>query len=348
MNNGKKVIALTWWWTWWHVFPLLSLYTYLKEENKYTFIWVWEDESLEEEIAIKNKINFLDIPAWKIRRYFDFRNFYEPFKNLTWIVFWIYYILKYKIDIIFSKWWYVALPLCIAWFLLRKKIYIHESDMVWWITNKCIEKIASKVFYTFPNEKTLKNNKKYIFSGQILNPELLDGLTNLTVEQNELLKVIVIWGSQGSTIIFKELLKIIPNFENIDFQVILWDKNLHFREEFSKFENVKVYDFVSQKKLWVILKQTDIAITRWWATTLTELTLFWIHSIIIPLASSAGNHQELNAKYFREKFWSDIILEGDIEKNLSKKLNLYRDLRKSWLNLEGFFAPLKIIEKEIS
>jgi UDP-N-acetylglucosamine:LPS N-acetylglucosamine transferase len=42
------------------------------------------------------------------------------------------------------------------------------------IANKFIAKIATKVFYTFPNKKTEKENKKYILSGQILNPELLD------------------------------------------------------------------------------------------------------------------------------------------------------------------------------
>jgi UDP-N-acetylglucosamine:LPS N-acetylglucosamine transferase len=42
------------------------------------------------------------------------------------------------------------------------------------IANKFIGKIATKVFYTFPNKETLKENKKYILSGQILNPELLD------------------------------------------------------------------------------------------------------------------------------------------------------------------------------
>jgi UDP-N-acetylglucosamine:LPS N-acetylglucosamine transferase len=39
------------------------LYNYLKEEKKYEFIWVGEEDSLEEEISEKNKINFLDIPA---------------------------------------------------------------------------------------------------------------------------------------------------------------------------------------------------------------------------------------------------------------------------------------------
>ena len=95
------------------------------------------------------------MPAWKLRRYFDLRNFYEPLKNLSWIVFWMYYIKKYHIDIVFSKWWYVAVPLCIAAFFLKKEIYIHESDTVSGIANKFIWLLATKVFYTFPHHKAL-------------------------------------------------------------------------------------------------------------------------------------------------------------------------------------------------
>jgi UDP-N-acetylglucosamine:LPS N-acetylglucosamine transferase len=184
-------------------------------------------------------------------------------------------------------------------------------------------------------------------SGQILNPELLDWLTNLNIEENQKLSVIIMWGSQGSTTIFNAMLKIIPNFTDIDFQIILWDKNLHFKEEFKKFQNVIIHDFVSQKKLWRMFKQIDVAVTRWWATTLRELTLFWIHSIIIPLKWSAWNHQELNALYFHENFWSDVIYEENIENELQKKLSSYKNTRKSWLNLEWFFKALQIIDEEI-
>jgi hypothetical protein len=42
----------------------------------------------------------------------------------------------------------------------------------------------------------------------------------------------------------------------------LGDKNLHFRKEFEGFNNVSMYDFVSQEELGQIYKNTDIAITR--------------------------------------------------------------------------------------
>lgn len=345
-KEEKKLIALTWWSTWWHVFPLLSLYNYSKDENIYNFIWIWEEESLEEEIAGKNKIPFLDIPAWKLRRYFDIRNFYEPLKNLTGIFFWIYYILKYDINIVFSKGWYVAIPLCIAAFILRKEIYIHESDIVWWIANKIIWKLATKIFYTFPNEKI--DEEKYIVSWQILNPELLETIKDLYIWQNDKLSIFVIWWSQWSKKILTNLLKILPNLQEINFQIVLWDKNMDFRKKFKKFNNVLVHDFLTQRRMWTILKTTDIAITRAWATTLWELNMFGIHSLIIPLNNSAWNHQNKNAIYFNEKFWSDILDEDDnLNKNLEKTILKYKDLRKSWLNLKNFYKSLEIIELEM-
>lgn len=348
-DKEKKVIALTGWSTWWHIFPLLSVYNYFKEEKKYDFLWFWEEWWLEEEIATKNKIPFIDIPAWKIRRYFDIKNFYEPLKNLSWIAFWIYYIKKYKVDIVFSKWWYVALPLCIAAFIMRKKIYIHESDTFSWVVNKFIWLIADKVFYTFPNEKTEENWTKHILSWQILNPELLDNIDSLELEQNERLSVMIMAGSQWSTIIFEAMLNVLNHIEDIDFQVILGEKNMHFREDFKQYKNIMVHDFVTQKRLGKLLKQVDIAITRAWATSLWELNMFWIHSIIIPLEWSAWDHQYKNAMYFKEKFWSDVIEENeDLEVEIYKKLQTYKSLWKSNLNLNNFFKPLQIIEKQIS
>ena len=340
---SKKIIALTWGSTGWHVFPLVSLYNYLNESENYDFLWFWEDASLEEDIAKNAWIEFHDISAWKIRRYFDLRNFYEPLKNLTGIVESIFFIKKYNIDIVFSKWGFVSIPMAIWAKLMWKKLFIHESDTVSWISNKLVSKMADKVFYSFDNEKV--DNHKYILSGQILNPELLDSITTLQVIENNKQKVLVTGWSQGSTKIFESLLEVLDNLEFLDFIVILWDKNKHFKEQFGKFKNVKVYDFISQKEFGIILKQTDIAITRAWATSLWEQNMFGIHSIIIPLSNSAWNHQIKNAEYFNKNFESDVLNEDEkLYLKLGEKLTNYRNLRKAWLNLDKFYNALKIIE----
>ncbi len=341
---AKQTIALTWGGSGWHIIPLVSVYNYLKDSDKYNFIWVWESWQLEEEIAEESGIEFHDIAAGKIRRYFDIRNFYEPLKNLTGLFEGIYYIWKYKINIVFSKGGFVSLPLSIAAFLMRKKIYIHESDIQTGLANRIISKFATKIFHTFPKESLSQKN---ITTGQIVNPELIEWLKSLKVGTNKRLKVLVIAWSQGSTIIFKNLIKILWDLSHIDFEIILWEQNLHFRKDLDIFTNTTIYDFVDQKTLGLIYKNTDIAITRGSATVLWELYYFGIHSIIVPI-TNAGWHQVYNAEFFNKNFESDVLDENvNLSLEMFRKLKAYSELRKKRLNLDWFYDALKIIEKEL-
>ena len=347
MRNTTKIL-LAWGGTGGHAAPLVSMYNYLNETGKYEFIWFGERDSIEEDLAEEQGITFQDISTGKIRRYLDIRNLYEPLKNLTGIVESLYYIRREKIDIVFSKGGFVSLPVCVAAWMMRKKIYLHESDSVTGLANKICSRLASKVFYTFPNTLTENpKNIKHIYTGHILNPELLEWITENNVPENEKLSVLVIAGSQGSTRIFENLLQILPDCKDINFQVILGEKNLHFREDFLKFVNVKTHDFLSPRQLWEIMKNTDITITRG-SSTIWELYYFGIHSIIIPLKATGWNHQYHNGLYFNEKFGSDLLDEDEnLHLEMFRRLQKYKTLRKSGLNLEGFFDGLKKIEEEI-
>jgi UDP-N-acetylglucosamine:LPS N-acetylglucosamine transferase len=76
--------------------------------------------------------------------------------------------------------------------------------------------------------------------------------------------------------------------------------------------------------------------------------MFGVHSIIIPLNSSAWNHQVHNAEYFNKNFESDILNEDEeLSLKLRQKLISYKNLRKAWLNLNKFYNALKIIEQNI-
>ena len=112
----------------------------------------------------------------------------------------------------------MSLPLCLAAWVMRKPIYIHESDTVTGLANKVISRFATKVFYTFKNElteqepsqeesldeeledtkesHTVDHNSKHIHTGPIINPELIDYLDSLEVEENERFTVMVMAGSQ--------------------------------------------------------------------------------------------------------------------------------------------------------
>lgn len=342
-ENRKQKIIFTGGGTLGHITPLLSLYHFLWEED-YEYMWLGERDSFESEASHNNNIEFHDISAGKIRRYFDWRNFYEPLKNLTGIFESFYYIAKFKGDIVFSKGWHVAVPVCIAAFLLRKKIYIHESDSVMGLANKICSKLATKVFTSFPFE-----NKKTIHCGHIMNPIMLDQVESIEREENERLQLLVIAWSQGSEKICEALVKISPDCSTIDFHILTGKvDNEELLEPLSRMVNVKLYSIISQKELSKLYINTDIAITRW-SSTIWELMYFGIHSIIIPHKYTGGNHQQINAEYFHENYGSDVLDEdNNLELELFRRLKTYKDLRKTGLNLEGYLDGLKKIEEEIS
>jgi len=343
METAKKIV-FTGGWTGGHITPIESLYNYIEETSHNEYIWLWERDSLEQQAARKLAIPFKDISAGKIRRYWDVRNFYEPLKNLTGIFESLYHIFKFKGEIVFSKGWFVSVPAVFAAFILRKKIYIHESDAVMWLANRITSRFATKVFYSFPNEK----GGKHIHSGPIVNPVMLDTVKSLTKWENARLTVLVIAGSQGSQNIFEQLIKMLPDCADIDFHIIMGtNSDNELKAKLWNFGNVKVYGYIPQKELSKLYITCDIAISRG-SSTLWELFYFGIHTIIVPLKATGWNHQYHNGKYFEENYGSDLL---DEDENLSleifRKLQKYKDLRKTWLNLEWYLDGLNTIRDEI-
>jgi len=306
-----KKIALAWGWTWWHITPLVSLYKYLWNEN-YVFFWIWENNSLEQKIAWENEIKFYGIRAGKLRRYFSLQTIIEPFKIISGIFQAIKILSEEKPDLIFSKWWFVSLPIAIAAYFLWIKLFLHESDSVPWLANKYVGKFASKIYLWFDVAKKYFDLRKTEVTWQILNPELFTDL----VEKPENLhrtQLLIIWWSQWSKRIFEYILWNIDKLNNYEITIVLWSLNSNMKEQFKSYSNITTYDFIDQNVLKNIYQKTDIAITRAWATSLAELELFGVKMIIIPLKESANNHQYYNAISY-EKKWNIMIEEWEFDK----------------------------------
>lgn len=343
-------IAFAWGWTGWHVFPIKSLIEYIRKNNLdfKKIIWLWEKDSLEEKISNQLNVDFFPIVSWKLRRE---KSFWAIIKNIRdWHLFfqWIFQakkILKQnKIDIVFCKGWYVALPVVIAAKILKIKIFVHETDSIAWLTNKIWAKFAQKNFVAFEN--TLKNSIK---SGPIISDEFLDPkkIDFVKADFSKTCVLVTAW-SQGSKTIFSALESLINNssqFDNINFFFTLWTQNLEFKKNFTK-PNCHCYDFLSQKDMASLINMCDIAITRWgWSCF--ELKAFGLKLAIVPLPYTGWNHQFFNAQYFEKNFWDQIFdqnknLEKDLENFLAKKIGYKKNPQDS--NIEDFITkPKKII-----
>lgn len=81
-------------------------------------------------------------------------------------------------------------------------------------------------------------------------------------------------------------------------------------------ENPNVYITPFIHEMGIAYSASDIIISRAGALTLAELCLYGKPSILIPLPTAAGNHQEINARIM-EKEGASIIVP---QKNLNSEL----------------------------
>jgi UDP-N-acetylglucosamine--N-acetylmuramyl-(pentapeptide) pyrophosphoryl-undecaprenol N-acetylglucosamine transferase len=217
----------------------------------------------------------------------------------------LWWLVWNRIDVVFCKGWYVSLPVVLMGWLLRKKIYLHESDTKPGIANRICSKFATKIFtgfsWVFPG--------KEIVVGQILDDDLLEGVVDWK-EKSEKTNILISWWSQWAESVYKVLKSILSSkaYPHTFFHVILGTKNHHLQMLFSGLHHIKTYDFVDQKKMGELLALSDVAITRWGTTSLAEQHIFWLKKIIIPLPRT--HDQMSNALYYKNMF-NDIVVDQD-------------------------------------
>lgn len=338
-----------------HVTPNLALIPKL-EEMGYEVIYVGSKNGIENEIIKKQNIKYYSISSGKLRRYFDLKNFSDPFKVMAGL-FQSYNIMrKEKPNIIFSKGGFVAVPVVIAAYLRKIPVIAHESDMTPGLANKLSIPYCKKVCVTFPESiKHIKDNKG-ILTGTPIREALFNGKKSdfykeYKFESNKPL-LLIIGGSLGSKVINdtirNNLDKILSKFNifhicgkgNIDKSLI---------EEKSYYQ-VEYID----KKLENIFAAADIVLSRAGANAIFELLALNKPNLLIPLSKkSSRGDQILNAGSFEKSGYSLVLQEDEItsDKLIYNIEKLYKDkekyiekMKKSEIK-KGNENILKIIKK---
>lgn len=355
-------IVFTGWWTWWHVFPIKSLIEYIYKNNEVypkfnKIFWFWLENSLEQKICKSlnyQNLEFVSMFSGKIRRERTvlafLKNILDMFVFFVGIFQCIFLLLKHKTDVIFCKWGFVAGPVVVAWWLLRKKIYLHESDIVPWLANKLASKFATVIYSAFPN--VFKWSRQV---GQILWDELLQFTNNeIDLSSFDLTKtnIICVGGSQWAKIVYESVLDILDEDSALsakfNFFVVLGTQNTDLKDIFKNYKNVKSFDFANQKEIWFLFNLWDIAITRGSATFLAEQKSFGLKSIIVPLPYTGWNHQYYNGLYYQKQFNDILILQDDkLKDNIKLALKDHIWYKKSFDEKIDLDEAKKIIINDI-
>ena len=242
-----KKIILTGGGTAGHVTPNLALLPSLKKAG-YEIRYIGSYQGIERKLIEGAGIPYDGISSGKLRRYFDLKNFSDPFRVAKGYFEALRLMKRYKPDVVFSKGGFVAVPVVLAAKHYKVPVIIHESDMTPGLANKISLSAATKVCCNFPETVKLLPEGKAVLTGSPIREELFTGkcdeglrLCGFTEEKPVLL---VIGGSLGSVAINNAIRS------NIDallekYQIIHLcgrnnlDESLEGREGYKQFEYVK-------------------------------------------------------------------------------------------------------------
>ena len=208
-----KHIVLTGGGTAGHVTPNIALIPTLKAAG-YQISYIGSYEGIERKLIEEMGIPYYGISSGKLRRYFDPKNFSDPFRVLKGFHEAKKLLKKLKPDVVFSKGGFVTVPVVIAAKRCKIPAIIHESDMTPGLANKLCIPSAVKVCCNFPETVSSLPADKAVLTGTPIRQELMKGdkeagrqFCGFTSDKPVLM---VIGGSLGAASVNDHIRKILP------------------------------------------------------------------------------------------------------------------------------------------
>ena len=312
IQNNNKRIMLTGGGTSGSVTPLLSLKEEF-EKNNYELLWVGTRNGIEQKMIDKEDIIFKGIFSGKLRRYFSWQNFLDPFFIFFGFLQALYIILKWKPNIVMSAGGFVSVPIIWAAWLCRVPSLIHQQDARAGLSNKLMAPFAHTITTTF--EKSLKDyNQKAIWIGNETQCSIIKKQSSRKsiYEYFELKKdlpvIFIIGGMTGAMGINKIVWDILPDLNKFC-QIIHITGESKIRNQKSKIKNYIQYELMNKEQLAMAYAIADIVVSRCGMGTLTELSHLAKPSILIPMP---GTHQEDNAQIFIDNKAAIILSQQEL------------------------------------
>lgn len=268
---------------------------------------------MERELVEKYAPNwtYYGIHTGKLRRYFSWQNFIDPFRIILGVVQAFLYLYRENAAVVFSKGGFVSAPVVWAAWVLRIPVVIHESDVTPALATKLTLPFATKAIVAFEETRSLcspKYKDKILPLGIPIRPSLflgdrVRGQKHFNLDANR--KTILIFGgSLGADGMNKKLVPALPEL-SLKYNVIhicgkgkkfaLPDAGPHYHQfEFLKEDMADAYAV------------SDIAICRAGASSIFELAALRIPMFLIPLGLEASRGDQIvNSKIFQTRGWAE-------------------------------------------
>lgn len=273
-----------------------------------------------------NELEFVRIPAGKVRRYFSLLNITDAIKTAAGCFKALTKMYSIYPDVIFGKGGYASFPTLLAAKILRIPVVIHESDSKPGRVNAWAGKFAEKIALSYPDAaQYFKTDKtKIAYTGNPIRREISEPLANgahefLQLEENTPV-ILVLGGSQGAQTINDVVLEALPELLN-KYQIIHQTGKANLDEikqttsvilkDHPHANRYRPFDYLNELALRMSAGVANVIVSRA-GSTIFEIAAWGIPSIIIPLPNSVSHDQTMNAFAYARTGAASIIEQDNL------------------------------------
>lgn len=282
----------------------------------------------DKEMLIANDITFVSTAAGGMRRYFSIRNFFDYFKTAWGVAESIVRIFFLYPDVVFGKGGYGSFPTLLAARLFRIPVVIHESDAAPGRVNAWAGKFAAKIAISYPEAAGYFPKDKVAFTGNPVRKSLMlparEGMHEFLKLERDIPVIYVTGGSQGAEAVNEAILAALPELVG-KYQIIHQTGDLNIKEVAQRArarlvdsvhkDRYKPYAYLNDQALRMTAGVAQLVISRA-GSTIFEIALWGIPSIIIPIPEPISHDQSKNAFSYARCGAATVIEQGNLTPHL--------------------------------
>lgn len=307
-----------------HIFPAIAIAEELKKLDRYAeILFVGAKGRIEEKIVPSNKFRLVTIGISGIDRGSMGKNIGLPFKIIMAIRKCRQLIKEFKPDAVIGTGGFVCGPVIYAANSAGIPTLIQEGNSYAGQTIKFLSRRSGKVVINFDETRNYLRRKDNIIRiphpirSSLRKINRAESLEYFGLAEGKR-TVFIFGGSQGARGINNGIEEIIRRLYESNLNII-WQTGKSDYERISRqFEdlkdNVKILEFID--KIDLAYSAADLVICRAGITSIMEIAYLEMASVLIPLPSSAENHQEMNARSLEKRDAAVVVLQDEIGSRL--------------------------------
>lgn len=335
MENNKNALKI--FVTGGHATPAVACINELKSRGYNDIIYIGQkhsilfDKNVSSEYTLvteKLGVPFENLIAGKLSLYFDLNSLIWILRLPIGFLHALLLHLKYKPSVVLTFGSHVGVPIAFWAAFFRIPVVAHEQTVTLGRATKLIQKYASKVCYSWENtadhEMYTLHPEKYVYTGNPIRKEIFEVKTNVFNFSDTNKKTIFITGgNQGAhainEFIFKHIKRICEKY-NVIHQTgsnTVYN-DISKAEQIAREINENAIGYIPKPYIFVedmaeAYSRSFVIFSRAGANTVAELLALRKNSILVPIPTTSGNEQFLNAELLRSLGMAIVLQQAEFD-----------------------------------